>query len=120
MGYIFLNGVLLTPACALIIFASGPLYNTFYDPVVWARALAYCVPGGSADILSQYSGPSAFATMDPRHDQQLGGVIMKLAQEFIYGTILFYVFNQWFRKESREDDPEPAGEEWLDNQLNRA
>jgi putative membrane protein len=32
VGYIFADGILLTPACALIIFASAPMYATYSDP----------------------------------------------------------------------------------------
>jgi putative membrane protein len=88
MGYIFLNGVLLTPACGLIIFADQALYATFNDPNIWAVAMGYCVPGGSAAILQNFSGPEFFQIFTPKDDQQLGGVIMKLIQEAIYGGAL--------------------------------
>src|SRR5690606_32699431 len=39
MGYIFANGVLLTPACALIIFAPAPIYSIYSDPQIWADAM---------------------------------------------------------------------------------
>jgi putative membrane protein len=77
MAYVFANGVLLTPACALIIFAGEPLYATFNNPLFITRI----------------------------DDQQLGGVIMKLVQEIIYGLILFYIFTTWFRKENPKEDP---------------
>ena len=32
VGYIFADGMLLTPACALIIFANSPMYATYSDP----------------------------------------------------------------------------------------
>ena len=73
MGYVFANGVLLTPACALIIFASEPLFATYTDPVMWARALGYCVPAGADAILAQFGGPDSFAPVNLRGDQQLGG-----------------------------------------------
>jgi len=105
MGYIFLNGVLLTPACALIIFSGTPLYASFTDPVVWAQALGYCVPASSTEILNLFSGPDSFAFTKAVEDQQLGGVIMKLAQEFMYGGFLYYTFRQWYLKE-RKSNPE--------------
>ncbi len=107
MGYIFANGVLLTPACALIIFADSTLYATYSDPAIWAKALGYCVPLGSDVILSMFSGPGEFAIMPPLDDQQFGGVMMKLMQELMYGAILFYIFMNWFRKdkESKSIDP---------------
>jgi len=92
MGYIFANGVLLTPACALIIFADNSLYTTFAN----APQVIYWLP-----------------SLD---DQQLGGVLMKLIQEFAYGTGLWYVFTQWYRKENPADkidqiDPMEATDE---------
>ncbi len=32
LGYMFVIGILLTPACALIIFATAPLFATYTDP----------------------------------------------------------------------------------------
>jgi putative membrane protein len=36
------------------------------------------------------------------HDQQLGGVLMKVIQEIIYGTMLGHVFFEWYRKDQEE------------------
>lgn len=123
MGYIFLNGVLLTPACALIIFSPLPLFETFTDPQAWAETMAFCLPGGSTAVLNQFSGPGFFGSLSIIDDQQLGGVIMKLFQEVIYGAILFYIFTQWYRNES-QDDPLPeddnGNDELLEGSLNRA
>jgi len=106
LGYIFLNGLLLTPACVLIIFASEPVFAVYSDPEVWAKAMRYCVSGSAADLLAQFQGPAFFNLMDAREDQQLGGIIMKLLQEFINIWALFTVFMQWYRKErAQEDDP---------------
>jgi len=102
IGYIFADGVLLTPACALIIFADSPMYATYTDPQMWVEAMKLCVP---VDLLSSLtlSGPEMFSVMSAIHDQQLGGVIMKILQEIIYGSILFSVFLQWYRKEQSEN-----------------
>lgn len=102
IGYLFADGVLLTPACALIIFADSPMYATYTDPQLWAQAMKLCVP---ADLLSQLtlSGPEMFNLMPAKYDQQLGGVIMKILQEIIYGSILFVVFLQWYRKEQKDN-----------------
>ncbi len=109
MGYIFANGVLLTPACALIIFAKEPMYATYTDPVMWATAMGFCLPGGSAAMLDLLKGPESFAIMPAIEDQQLGGVIMKLVQEVVYGSTLAYVFYHWFRRENpRGDDMDPV------------
>lgn len=99
MGYIFANGLLLTPACALIIFAGEPLYRVYTDPAIWANAMGYCVSGSGEALLALVDGPSAFTMLGPFEDQQSGGIIMKLVQEVMYGSILAYVFYQWFRKE---------------------
>ncbi|NDI35255.1 cytochrome c oxidase assembly factor CtaG [Chengkuizengella sediminis] len=115
MGYIFLNGALLTPACALIIFSRTPLYGSFNDPLIWAQALGYCFPASSSEILNLFTGPQAFAFTKPAEDQQLGGVIMKLIQEFMYGGFLLYTFRQWYDKEKR-NDPE---KEKMDRLLNK-
>jgi putative membrane protein len=80
LGYMFANGVLLTPACALIIFADHLLYNSYIN------------------------SPQVFAFLAPLDDQQLGGVIMKLMQEVIYGGVLAYIFMKWFKKENSNDE----------------
>ncbi|GIP41444.1 cytochrome c oxidase assembly factor CtaG [Paenibacillus sp. J31TS4] len=85
LGYIFAIGVLLTPACALIIFAKTQLY----DPYLNAPQLISWLP--SID------------------DQQLGGVIMKIIQEIVYGTILAVTFFRWYRTEkAKEADMDAA------------
>ncbi|WP_139491664.1 cytochrome c oxidase assembly protein [Brevibacillus dissolubilis] len=76
MGYIFANGVLLTPACGLIIFASDVMYQVYQGV------------------------PQVFAALPILDDQQLGGVIMKLVQELAYGFTLWYVFLGWYRNEN--------------------
>jgi putative membrane protein len=82
IGYIFANGVLLTPACALIIFADSVLYETYANtPVVF----------------------EIFSKLD---DQQLGGVIMKLMQEAVYGLALGIIFYRWFYRERAKDRAE--------------
>jgi putative membrane protein len=103
VGYIFADGVLLTPACALIIFADVPLYKTFSDPQAWLNALQLCVPKGTLASLD-LTGPEMFLSMSLLHDQQLGGVLMKIIQEIIYGVMLFFIFMEWYRKE-REKEP---------------
>ncbi|MBU7591983.1 cytochrome c oxidase assembly factor CtaG [Metabacillus halosaccharovorans] len=103
VGYIFADGVLLTPACALIIFASDPLYLTYSEPQAWLNALQLCVP---ADMLSSLNltGPEMFNTLPIVEDQQLGGVLMKIIQEIVYGSILAYIFFQWARREREKDE----------------
>jgi putative membrane protein len=105
VGYIFADGILLTPACALIIFASSPMYATYSDPRAWGEAMSLCV--GSANFSSlNISGPELFSSMSLLHDQQLGGVIMKVIQEIIYGFMLGRVFFEWYRHDQEESERE--------------
>lgn len=98
IGYIFANGMLLTPACALIIFSHEALYTTYTNPNAWAMAMQLCVP---VDLLQTLGvdNPYLFTTMTPLEDQQLGGVLMKMIQEIVYGVFIGYVFYHWIREE---------------------
>lgn len=106
VGFIFLNMVLLTPACGLIIFAGTPLYATYSDPDTWARAMGYCVSGNPASLLQTFGGPAFFGWLSPKVDQQVGGIAMKFIQEFIFASMLAYVFYHWYKKENGQDDAE--------------
>jgi putative membrane protein len=103
--YIFANGILITPACALIIFADKPLYATYYDPQAWLNSLHLCVPAGTLASL-KLTGPQMFFSMSLIHDQQLGGVLMKIIQEIVYGTMLFFIFAEWYQKEREKEQME--------------
>lgn len=122
IGFIFLNMVLLTPACGLIIFASSPLYATYSDPDAWARAMGYCVSGNPAALLKAFGGPAFFGGLSPKTDQQVGGIVMKFIQEFIFASMLAYVFYHWYKKENGQDDADTSGPsgELEDGVLNRA
>jgi putative membrane protein len=89
IAYIFGNGMLLTPACALIIFADSLIYEMYRNVVI------------------------PFPHLSPLDDQQLGGVIMKIIQEIVYGSVLAYIFFKWYRRERSEDneDAYPEGYE---------
>ncbi|MEG0380340.1 MAG: cytochrome c oxidase assembly factor CtaG, partial [Kurthia sp.] len=39
VGYLIGNAVLITPACAMIIFASAPMYATYTDGEIWMKAM---------------------------------------------------------------------------------
>ncbi|MFC4776300.1 cytochrome c oxidase assembly factor CtaG [Paenibacillus sp. GCM10023252] len=104
MAYVFANGVLLTPACALIIFAAEPMYATYSNPQIWVQAMGYCLSGDPSRLLESFSGPSFFNLLGAADDQQTGGIVMKLVQEFTYGCVLALIFKQWYRREHREDD----------------
>lgn len=95
LAYIFANGVLITPACALIIFSATPLYETYVN-----GPTMLCAPFFSAPI-----DKSMFAvSLEALDDQRLGGIIMKLMQELTYGSVLAYIFTAWYRKERDQPD----------------
>lgn len=102
IGYIFANGVLLTPACALIIFADKILYSVYTDPVQWSQMIKLCVPSEIFNSLS-LDGPYFFQWISPLDDQRLGGVLMKIVQEIILGIFIGYVFFTDFKKEQKID-----------------
>ncbi|WP_156290452.1 cytochrome c oxidase assembly factor CtaG [Oceanobacillus salinisoli] len=108
VAYIFVNSVLITPACVLIIFASAPLYAAYTHDGAWLTALSLCVP---ADILtgiaSELSGPEMFSPLSIMGDQQLGGIIMKVIQEFTYGAVLTSVLYGWFKADGSKIDELP-------------
>lgn len=102
LGYIIANAVLITPACALIIFNPNPMYATYTDGEAWLKAMELCVPSTTLQGLS-LSGPELFNNMSPLADQQLGGVLMKIIQEIIFGIVLFKVFFAWWRVEKADE-----------------
>lgn len=109
LGYIAANAVLITPACALIIFASHPMYGTYSDGDMWLKAMELCVPSTTLSGLT-LSGPELFSNMSLVGDQQVGGVLMKIIQEIIFGVILFKVFREWWESERKSPDEITANE----------
>lgn len=85
MGYIVVNGLLLYPVCAVIIFSKKMLYSAYLDV------------------------PRLIPILQPLDDQQLGGVVMKLFQEGVFIVALGYLFAVWYRKENRDNFVEDAG-----------
>ncbi|QKG83434.1 hypothetical protein GXN76_02400 [Kroppenstedtia pulmonis] len=79
MAYIFADGVLLTPACAIIAFSHVMLYD-FYQ-----------------------GAPQVFMSLTAHNDQSLGGVAMKIVQEIVYGIVLGYNFFAWVRQQKEQD-----------------
>ncbi|MGB6407786.1 MAG: cytochrome c oxidase assembly protein [Planococcus donghaensis] len=75
IGYIFAAGMLLTPACALIIFSGQSFYTVYSE------------------------APQLFASLPPLEDQRTGGIVMKVVQEIVYSTVIGYIFFKWARKE---------------------
>ncbi|QDP40060.1 cytochrome c oxidase assembly factor CtaG [Radiobacillus deserti] len=110
IGYIFANGVLITPACGLIIFSDESLYATYHSLGGWIQALSLCVPTTVLDGIP-LTGPEMFSPIPVLEDQQLGGILMKITQEVVYGYVLASVFFGWFRKESQKIDPIPSTNE---------
>ncbi len=104
LGYIIGDGVLLTPACALIIFAPDAMYATYTDGEMWLKAMELCVPGATLSGLT-ISGPELFTDMPAKEDQQLGGVLMKIIQEIVLAVMLARIFFEWYRKEQENDQP---------------
>ena len=105
VAYIFASGALILPACALIIFNDHPMYLTYSDPEAWGKSLELCVPSNMLANLN-LSGPEMFTSMSLLHDQQLGGVLMKVIQETVYGFLLGRVFFEWYRQDQKESESE--------------
>lgn len=109
LAYIASNAVLITPACALIIFAPSPMYSTYSDPDMWLKAMELCVPAMTLSSLT-LSGPELFSSMNLVSDQQVGGVLMKIIQEIIFGVILYKVFREWWETERKSPEEITAQE----------
>lgn len=103
IGYIFVNAILITPACALIIFAPDAMYATYTEGDAWLKAMELCVPASTLAGLS-LSGPELFTNMTAVYDQQLGGIVMKIIQEVIFGALLVIVFKKWYKHERDNAD----------------
>jgi putative membrane protein len=82
LAFVFGMGILITPACALIIFAGKLLYPHY------------------AEV------PQQFMILPLLEDQQLGGVVMKIMQEIVYGTVIGFIFFRWFNTERRKEAEE--------------
>ncbi|QDI90954.1 cytochrome c oxidase assembly factor CtaG [Salicibibacter halophilus] len=106
--YIFGNGILITPACALIIFSGYPLYDTYTDMQYWASVMAYCLPANASVSSSMFGGMGFLGSLDAYSDQQLAGILMKVVQEIVYGTAIGITFKQWLQKDSHQDSGEPS------------
>jgi len=114
IGYVFANGILLTPACALIIFADQPMYSTFSNPSFWLQAMELCVPAATLANLN-LTGPEMFNSMPLLEDQRTGGVIMKIIQEIVYGYVLAKIFYTWYRMESKDSiDMNPKAQQMIE------
>jgi putative membrane protein len=103
LAYLFGLSVLITPACALIIFSGTPFYATYTDGQAWQQAMALCVPSGTLAQLG-LTGPELFTSMSALEDQRTGGIVMKVIQELIFTVFLWLVFYEWLRNENRNAD----------------
>ncbi|MCZ8539411.1 MULTISPECIES: cytochrome c oxidase assembly factor CtaG [Psychrobacillus] len=112
IGFIIGSAVLITPACALIIFTGTPLYDTYTNSESWLKAMELCVPASTLAGLS-LSGPELFSNMTPIADQQLGGILMKIVQEIIYAVFLMSIFFKWYKNE--QDNAEEITQKALDD-----
>ncbi|QUG40967.1 cytochrome c oxidase assembly factor CtaG [Psychrobacillus sp. INOP01] len=112
IGFIIGSAVLITPACALIIFTGTPLYDTYTNSDAWLKAMELCVPASTLAGLS-LSGPELFSNMSPIDDQQLGGILMKIVQEIIYAVFLMSIFFKWYKNE--QDNAEEITQKALDD-----
>ncbi|MDS9470464.1 cytochrome c oxidase assembly factor CtaG [Sporosarcina pasteurii] len=106
IGYVVLSAILITPACTLIIFADVAVYDTYTNGDAWLQAMALCVPPGTLAGLSGLgiSGPEMFTSMSSLYDQQLGGILMKVAQEMIYIFVIGKIFFSWANEERNNAD----------------
>lgn len=117
IGYVVLSAILITPACTLIIFGETPIYATYTDGDAWLQAMALCVPGDLLSGLSGLgvSGPEVFYSITALYDQQLGGILMKVAQEVIYVVVIGKIFFKW-ASEERQNADEITQQELLKHQ----
>ncbi|GIN74418.1 protein CtaG [Bacillus sp. J14TS2] len=105
VGYVLAAGILLLPACGMIIFAPTAIYATYTDGEMWMKAMALCVPSSTLSGLAGSGlSPELFTNVAPRVDQQLGGVLMKVIQEIVLGYMLVKVFFAWYEKEQKEGE----------------
>lgn len=106
IGYVVLSSLLITPACALIIFVDVPVYETYMGGEAWLQAMALCVPATMLSGLAGLgvSGPEMFTNMSTLTDQQLGGIVMKVGQEAIYIFVIGKIFFTWSAEERLNAD----------------
>lgn len=109
MGYLVGSAAIITIACALIIFASTPLFSAYSSEGSWIQAMRLCVPNDVLDGLAfSISGPEMFSPLSVMEDQQAGGIIMKIMQEIIYIIMLARIFFLGFANESSTVDSLPV------------
>lgn len=108
MLYLLGSAALITPACALIIFAENPLFSAYSAEGSWLQAMALCVPRDILQSLdSSISGPEMFSPLTINEDQQLGGITMQTLTTIIYGFMIGIIFFRSFTIDSNKIDPLP-------------
>lgn len=108
MVYLLGSILMINIACALMIFGTKAIYSTYTSTGPWIQALSLCVPSDVlTDLSGSLSGPEMFSPLSAKEDQQLGGIIMMLSQQFIYGFVLSWIFFGWFSKKNMGVDPMP-------------
>ncbi|MGV3489602.1 MAG: cytochrome c oxidase assembly protein [Tuberibacillus sp.] len=80
IGYVFAASILLTPACAIIMFSD----HIMYTKVAAEQQIFHFLP--------------------PLMDQKSGGVIMKIFQELVFIATLAYIFVQWAKTDLKSED----------------
>jgi len=80
IGYVFAASILLTPACAIIMFSDHLMYTTVAME------------------------PQIFHFLPPLMDQKSGGVIMKIFQEIVFVATLAYIFVQWAKSDVKGEE----------------
>ena len=85
LGYVFVTSVVLTPACAMIMFSDHFLYH------------------------QTANATTVFEFLPPLQDQKSGGVIMKILQELVFVCVLASVVYRWAKNERdpEQDDLNP-------------
>lgn len=116
MIYLIISIFIVSIACALIIFASEPLFNAYSSEGAWIQSLSLCVPPDVLTGLSgTLSGAEMFSPLSAHEDQQLGGILMMTMQQIIYGYIIARIFFSWFSRKNMGIDPLPTVENGQNN-----
>lgn len=116
MGSLVASAAIVSIPCALIIFASSPVFDAYSSEGAWIQAMSLCVPNDVMDQLAfSISGPEMFSPLSLLEDQHLGGIVMMLAQEAIYIVVAARIFFAWFNKENLQVDPLPTDSEIPDS-----
>ena len=108
MAYLLGSILMISIACALMIFATKALYTTYTSQGAWMQAMSLCVPSDVlAGLSGELSGADMFSPLTAQEDQQLGGIIMMFLQQLFYGIVIGWIFFNWFSKKNLEVDPMP-------------